>query len=53
MEANADADRGAMTAAQDELYGLLGGQPDPRREREALADEVARLELTIKRSRRS
>jgi hypothetical protein len=31
--------------AQEELYRLLGGEPDPERQREALAREVARLRL--------
>jgi hypothetical protein len=53
LEANAKAAQAAVTAAQDELYDLLGGRPDPARQREALAAEVARLKLTIKRSRKS
>lgn len=53
VEVNAEAARAAIMAAQDELYDLLGGQPDPARQREALATEVAKLKLTIKRSRRS
>ena len=31
--------------AQEALYRLLGGEPDPERQREALAREVARLRL--------
>lgn len=30
---------------QAELYRLLGGEPNPERQREALAREVARLRL--------
>jgi hypothetical protein len=36
----------ALWAAQDDLYAMRGGQPDPRRAREALAAEVARMRLT-------
>jgi hypothetical protein len=46
--ANADAVSGALRAAEDELYGLLGGERDRDREREALAAELARLRLTWK-----
>jgi hypothetical protein len=34
--ANARAVSGALRAAEDELYGLLGGERDRDREREAL-----------------
>jgi predicted aminopeptidase len=43
----------ALLNARGELYSLLGGQRDPEREREALAAEVARLRLTMRRSRGS
>jgi hypothetical protein len=46
--ANAHAVSEALRAAEDELYGLLGGERDHDREREALAAEVARLRLTWK-----
>jgi hypothetical protein len=46
--ANAHAVSEALRAAEDELYGLLGGERDRDREREALATEVARLRLTWK-----
>ena len=39
--ANVDAVSGALRAAKDELYGLLGGERDRDREREALAAELA------------
>jgi hypothetical protein len=45
VAANRDQVAEALQAAQDELYALLGGKPDPEREREALAQEVARLHL--------
>jgi hypothetical protein len=53
LKANQKAVAKALSAAQDELYALLGGQPDPRRAREALAAEVARMRLTMKRRRKS
>jgi hypothetical protein len=46
--ANAHAVSEALRAAEDELYGLLGGERDRDREREALAAEVARLRVTWK-----
>jgi hypothetical protein len=46
--ANARAVSEALKAAEDELYGLLDGERDRDREREALAAEVARLRLTWK-----
>jgi hypothetical protein len=46
--ANAHAVSEALRAAEGELYGLLGGERDRDREREALAAEVARLRLTWK-----
>jgi hypothetical protein len=46
--ANALAVSEALTAAEDELYSLLGGERDRDREREALAAELARLRLTWK-----
>ena len=46
--ANARAVSEALSVAEDELYGLLGGERDGDREREALAAEVARLRLTWK-----
>jgi hypothetical protein len=46
--ANARAVSEALRAAEDELYGLLGGERDRDREREALAAELARLRLTWK-----
>ena len=49
--ANARAVSVALRAAEDELYGLLGGERDRDREREALAAEVARLRLTWKPKR--
>jgi hypothetical protein len=53
VEANQAAVTKALLGASALLYALLGGQPDPERQREATAAEVARLKLTIKRSRRS
>jgi hypothetical protein len=44
--ANSRAVSEALRAAEDELYGLLGGDRDRDRKREALAAEVARLRLT-------
>jgi hypothetical protein len=35
----------SRTDVQNELYRLLGGEPDPDAVREALAREVARLRL--------
>ena len=49
--ANAPAVSEALRAAGDELYGLLGGERDRDREREALAAELARLRLTWKPKR--
>ena len=46
--ANVRAVSEALRAAEDELYGLLGGERDRDREREALAAELARLPLTWK-----
>jgi hypothetical protein len=46
--ANTHAVSEALRVAEDELYGLLGGERDRDREREALATEVARLRLTWK-----
>ena len=46
--ANAHAVSEALRAAEDELYGLLGGERDRDREREALVAELARLRLTWK-----
>jgi hypothetical protein len=53
IRANTEQAVKALLSARGELYVLLGGQPDPEREREALAAEVARLRLTMRRSRRS
>jgi len=53
IRANTEQAIKALLRARSELYVLLGGQPDPEREREALASEVARLRLTMRRSRRS
>jgi hypothetical protein len=53
ISANTEQAVKALLRATGELYILLGGQPDPEREREALAAEVARLRLTMRRSRRS
>ena len=38
----------ALRAAEDELHGLLGGERDRERERQALAAELARPRLTWK-----
>jgi hypothetical protein len=46
--ANAVAVSEALRAAEDEVYGLLGGERDRDREREALAAELARLRPTWK-----
>jgi hypothetical protein len=46
--ANAHAVSEALRAAEDELYGLLGGERDRDREREALAAELGRPWLTWK-----
>ena len=46
--ANARAVSEALRAAEDELYGLLGGERDRDREREVLAAELAQLRLTWK-----
>lgn len=51
VRANAEPAAKALLRARGELYALLGGQPDPERQREALAAEVARLRLTMKRRR--
>jgi hypothetical protein len=53
VAANEQAAVQALVGASAELYALLGGQPDPERQREALAAQVARLRLTMRRSRRS
>jgi hypothetical protein len=53
LRANQEAVAKALQAAQDDLYAMLGGQPDPRRAREALAAEVARMRLTMRRHRKS
>ena len=47
VEANAQRVNDALSRpdVQDELYRLLGGEPDPDRVRESLAREVARLRL--------
>jgi hypothetical protein len=47
VEANAQWVNDALNQpeVQDELYRLLGGEPDPEAAREALAREVARLRL--------
>lgn len=52
IRANTEQAVKALLSARGELYALLGGQRDPEREREALATEVARLRLTMRRSRR-
>jgi hypothetical protein len=52
IRANTEQAVRALLRARGELYVLLGGQRDPEREREALAAEVARLRLTMRRSRR-
>jgi hypothetical protein len=48
VEANAQRVNDALSRpeVQDELYRLLGGEPDPDTAQEALAREVARLRLT-------
>jgi hypothetical protein len=46
LVANDHAVSEALRAAEDELYGLLGGERDRDREREALTSELARLRLT-------
>lgn len=46
--ANAGALSEALRAAEDELHGLLGGERDRERERQALAAELARPRLTWK-----
>jgi hypothetical protein len=53
LRANQEAVVKVLSAAQDELYATLGGQADPRRVREALAAEVARMRLTIGQRRKS
>jgi hypothetical protein len=47
IDANASRVREALNSpeAQAALYRLLGGEPDPEREQEALAREVAKLRL--------
>ena len=50
-EANLAAVTAALLSASEALYALLGGQPDPERQREALAAEVARMQITMKRRR--
>jgi hypothetical protein len=47
VEANAQQVNEALSRSevQAELYRLLGGEPDPEQQREALAREVARLRL--------
>jgi hypothetical protein len=45
LATNVPAVQRALESAQDELYALLGGEPNPEREQEALAREVARLRL--------
>jgi len=46
--ASAGALSEALRAAEDELHGLLGGERDRDRERQALAAELARPWLTWK-----
>lgn len=53
IRANKEQAVKALLGARGELYALLGGQRDREREREALAAEVARLRLTMRRSPRS
>jgi hypothetical protein len=50
IEANAEraAEALARPEVTEEVYHTLGGQPDPKREREVLAAELARLRLTWK-----
>jgi hypothetical protein len=47
VHANAAGVSGALNSpeVQEALYRLLGGEPDPKRGKEALAREVARLRL--------
>lgn len=45
LATNVPAVQRALESAQDELYALLDGVPNPEREQEALAREVARLRL--------
>jgi hypothetical protein len=47
IETNAQRVSDALSRPEvlDELYRLLGGEPDPEAVREALAHEVARLRL--------
>ena len=53
VEANAERVEEALARPeiQQELYELLGGQPDPERERDKLARELSRMRLEW-RSRR-
>jgi hypothetical protein len=53
IRANAEQAAKALLRARGELYALLGGQPDPKRKREVLEAEVARLRLIMRRSRRA
>jgi len=45
LATNLPAVQRALESAQDELYALLGGEPDPELAQEALAREVAKLRL--------
>ncbi len=47
IEANLPAVTAAVVGAAEALYALLGGQPDPKWEREELEAEVGRLRLTM------
>ncbi len=47
IEANLPAVTTALVSASEVLYGLLGGQADPKWERQELEAEVGRLRLTM------
>ena len=47
IKANQEAAAQAILSASEALYALLGGEPDPKRERELLEAEAARLRLTM------
>jgi hypothetical protein len=46
IDANEERAAKAVLLASDELYGLLGGEPDFERLRAELAQEMEHLELT-------
>jgi hypothetical protein len=51
LTTNVPAVQRALESAQEELYALLGGVPDPEREQEVLAREVAKLRLKWRQGR--